>query len=106
MLYVLKNFYNLIIYLTHFLQGGFWERKPIFAVRHRQCVKIHKKQYDKSAYFFTPILFNEIFDEKSYKMDIYKCREKVYNKIPSKEPIRVGALFILHSMCVFCEISS
>ena len=30
------------------------------------------------------MLFHEIFGEKSYKMAIYKCSEKVYNKDPSE----------------------
>ena len=67
--------------------------------------KIHKNNYDKSLHFFTPILFHEIFAEKSYKMDIYKSTEKVYNKVPSEELIRVSTLFFLHNVCVFCEIS-
>ena len=67
--------------------------------------KIHKKNYDKSTYFLTPILFHEKKGEKSYNLDIYKFARMVYNEIPSKEPVRVGALFILHNVCVFCEIS-
>ena len=33
-------------------------------------------------------------------MDIYKLWQMVYNKVPSKEPIRVGALFSC-TTCVF-----
>ena len=43
---------------------------------------MHKKHYDKSAEIFLIILFAEIYDKKSYKMDIYKPSQKVYNENP------------------------
>lgn len=52
------------------------------ALRHRRYVKIAKKDYDKTPKILTLMLFNEKFDEKSYKMAIYKSGERVYNKSP------------------------
>ena len=75
-------------------------------LRHWQYVKISKKDYDKTRDFLILMLFNEIFDEKSYKMAIYKPREKVYNKTPEWS---VGSAPTLYLSCttvhVFCEIS-
>ncbi len=51
-------------------------------LRHRRYVKIAKKDYDKKPEILTLMLFNEKFDEKSYKMAIYKSGERVYNKSP------------------------
>ena len=65
-----------------------WESRPIGrigegnALRHRRYVKIAKKDYDKKPDILTLMLFNEQFDEKSYKMAIYKSDKRVYNKSP------------------------
>ena len=58
--------------------------KPGFCSHYdiKTCSKMHKKEYDKRGYFFRHILFAEIFDKKSYKMDIYKSARRVYNKCP------------------------
>ena len=81
--YVSKNFYNLIICLTKSgireLSNPLYRRSPL---RHGRYVKITKKDYDKTPEIFTIMLFNEFFDEKSYKMAIYKSRKRVYNKTP------------------------
>ena len=61
------------------VSGRYYGQRPL---RHWQYVKIAKKDYDKTRDFLILMLFNEIFDEKSYKMAIYKPREKVYNKTP------------------------
>ena len=41
-----------------------------------------KNNYDKSPNFLCCMHLHEIFDKKSYKMDIYKFAERVYNKNP------------------------
>ncbi len=62
--------------------------------------KCTKRTTTNGDNFLTVIFFDENFAEKSYKMDIYKSPQKVYNIVPSKEPIRVGTLFSC-TTCVF-----
>ncbi len=55
------------------------------SLRHLELYKSNKNNYDKWAKNLLPIFLHKKNDKKSYKMDIYKIDEVVYNIVPDKD---------------------